>query len=176
MQKLLIKIGHYIQEAIDFTYPLFRKFMPLQLYRYGVCGCTNVVFDWVLYFFTYNFILKYRLIDVGPIAISPHIASLIIIFPATTISGFLLQKYVTFTASELRGRVQLIRYYMIILINLLINYAGLKLLVDGMNLYPTPSKMIITIATIICSYVGQNKFTFKMSAHPAEETEKTNNT
>jgi putative flippase GtrA len=129
-----------------------------------------------LYFFTYNFILKYRLVDIGPIAISPHIASLVIIFPATTISGFLLQKYVTFTASDLRGHVQLIRYFMVILTNLLINYAGLKMLVDGLHFYPTPSKMIITIVTIICSYIGQNKFTFKMPSHPAEETEKTDNT
>jgi putative flippase GtrA len=172
MRKLLIKTGRSIQIAIDFTYPLFRRFMPLRLYRYGVCGCTNVVCDWGLYFFVYNFILKYRLVDVGPVTISPHIASLAVIFPVTTISGFLLQKYVTFTASELRGRVQLVRYLTVILTNLLINYAGLKLMVDGLNFYPTPSKMAITIVTVICSYIGQHKFTFKTVSHP-EKAEKT---
>ncbi|MDR1379866.1 MAG: GtrA family protein [Tannerella sp.] len=168
MRKLLTKAGHYIQKVIDFTYPPFRRFMPLRLYRYGVCGCTNVVFDWVLYFFAYNFILQYRLIDMGTIVISPHIASLVIIFPVVTCSGFLLQKYVTFTASDLRGRVQLFRYLMVILTNLLINYAGLKMLVDGLGFYPTPSKMIITIVTVACSYVGQNKFTFRTAPHPGE--------
>ncbi|MDR2680891.1 MAG: GtrA family protein [Tannerella sp.] len=176
MRKLLVKTGSYIQKAIDFTYPLFRKFMPLQMYRYGVCGCTNVMFDWVLYFFTYNFILKYRLVDLGAVTLSPHIASLIIIFPVVTFWGFLLQKYVTFTASDLRGRVQLMRYFMVILVNLLINYIGLKIMVDGLGFFPTPSKMIITVVTVICSYIGQNKFTFKISLHPTEETEKTDNT
>jgi putative flippase GtrA len=116
----------------------------------------------------YNFILKYRLVDLGPVTLSPHIASLVIIFPVVTFSGFLLQKYVTFTASDLRGCVQLVRYLMVVFTNLLINYAGLKMLVDGMDLYPTPSKMIITTVTVICSYVGQKKFTFKTPAQPEE--------
>jgi putative flippase GtrA len=127
------------------------------------------VFDWVLYFFTYNFILKYRLVDLGAVTLSPHIATLVIIFPVVTLSGFLLQKYVTFTASDLRGGVQLARYLLVIFINLLINYAGLKILVDGLGFYPTPSKMIVTVVTVICSYIGQNKFTFKMPLHPAEK-------
>ena len=164
MRKILIKTGLWIQRMIDFTYPLFRKIFSPQLYRYGVCGGANVFFDWVLYFLVYNFMFKHRLVDLGFVALSPHIATLIIIFPITTLSGFLLQKYVTFTnSSDLRGRVQLIRYLLIVLANLLINYAGLKIFVDGLNFYPTPSKMIITIVTVICSYIGQKKFTFKAS-------------
>jgi len=147
--------------VIDFTYPPFRKFVPLQIYRYGICGGANVLFDWALYFFVYNFFMKDRLVDIGFLTLSPHIATLVIIFPVSTFSGFLLQKYVTFTASDLRGRTQLIRYLMIVAANLLINYAGLKLFVDGLNFYPTPSKMIITVITMICSYIGQKKYTFQ---------------
>ena len=143
--------------------------MSPELYRYGVCGTLNVVFDWVLYFFVYNFILQYKVLDLGFIAFSPHIASLMIIFPITTFTGFLLQKYVTFTASELRGRVQLFRYFIVVFANLAINFIGLKILVDGLNFYPTPSKMIITIGTVICSYIGQKKFTFKTSQQKAKE-------
>lgn len=143
--------------------------MSPELYRYGVCGTLNVIFDWGLYFFVYNFILQYRVIDLGFVAFSPHIASLMIIFPITTFTGFLLQKYVTFTASELRGRVQLFRYFIVVFANLAINFIGLKILVDGLNFYPTPSKMIITIGTVICSYIGQKKFTFKTSQQKTKE-------
>ena len=164
MRNTFTKIGLWIQKMIDFTYPLFRKLMSAQLYRYAVCGGANIVFDWVMYFCFYNYIFKYRLVDFGIVTLSPHIATLIILFPIITLSGFLLQKYVTFTAStNLRGRVQLIRYLLIVLANLLINFAGLKLLVDGLDFYPTPSKMIITVFTVICSYIGQKKFTFKVS-------------
>ena len=164
MRNIFTKVGFWIQKVIDFFYPLFHKFMTPQLFRYGVCGTFNVVFDWVLYFLVYNFILQYRIIDLGFFAVSPHIASLIIIFPFTTLTGFLLQKYVTFTASELRGRTQLFRYIIVVFSNLAINFVGLKLLVDGLNFYPTPSKMLITIVTVICSYIGQKKFTFKTSS------------
>ena len=162
MRKQLKNTGLFIQKVIDFTYPLFRRITSLQIYRYGVCGSLNIVFDWVLYFLVYNFLFKFRDFDLGIIVLSPHIASLVLTFPISTFSGFLLQKYVTFQASELRGRVQLARYLMVVAVNLLINYAGLKLFVDGLNFYPTPSKMIITIVAVIFSYIGQTKFTFKI--------------
>lgn len=161
MRNYLTQIGHWIQHIIDFTYPLFRKIMPLQLYRYGVCGGFNVVFDWISFFLVYNFVIRYRLIDLGILTLSPHIATMIVTFPIVTLSGFLLQKYVTFTASDLRGRTQLARYMMIVLANLFINYIGLKIFVEELHFYPTPSKMIITLITIILSYIGQKKFTFR---------------
>ncbi|MDR0742756.1 MAG: GtrA family protein [Tannerella sp.] len=169
MRKIFTKTGYRIQGIIDFTYPPFRKFISPQLYRYGICGGANVVFDWVLYFFVYNFVIQYRDIDLRIVTLSPHIATLILIFPVITFSGFLLQKYVTFTASNRRGSIQLARYLMIVLINLLINYAGLKVFVDGFAFYPTPSKMIITLITVVCSYIGQKKFTFKTSSTSPNE-------
>ena len=161
MRKMFTKIGLWIQKVIDFTYPVFRRFVPVEIYRYGVCGGGNIVFDWVLYFLVYNVVFKDSLFDLGLVVLSPHIATLVVIFPITTFSGFLLQKYVTFTESGLRGRVQLVRYTIIVVANLFINYIGLKCFVDGLHFYPTPSKMIITVFTVICSYIGQKKFTFK---------------
>jgi len=164
MRTLFIWIGNRIQRVIDYTYPLFRPIIPVETYRYAVCGGANVVFDWVLYFLVHNIVFKEKYIDLGIVTLSPHIATLIVTFPIITFSGFLLQKYVTFTASELRGRVQLVRYLVIVAANLLINYIGLKLFVDGLNFYPTPSKMIVTVFTVICSYIGQKKYTFKISS------------
>jgi putative flippase GtrA len=165
MRKTFTKIGIRIQGWIDLTHPPFRKIITLQLYRYGICGTTNVLLDWILYFLSYNFIIQHRDVNLAIITLSPHIATLTLIFPIITSFGFLSQKYVTFTTSALRGRTQLIRYLIVVFINLLINYAGLKLLVDGLHFYPTPSKMIITLVTITCSYIGQKKFTFSSPPH-----------
>jgi len=164
MRTIFKKTGLFIQEVIDFTYPLFRRFIALQIYRYGVCGAANVAFDWVLYFLVYNGIFKNKLFHLGFVTLSPHIASLAIIFPVTTLTGFFLQKYVTFTASDLRGRTQLMRYLMVVFTNLLINYAGLKFFVDHLNFYPTPSKMMVTIVAIIFSYILQKTYTFKITS------------
>lgn len=161
MRKLFILVGKFISDIIDFFYPPFRKYFSLQFFRYGVSGASNMGFDWVLYFITYNFIIQKRLVHLGFVTLSPHIASLLITFPITLFTGFLLQKYVTFTASKMRGKDQLVRYIAVVAANLLINYFGLKLFVEVLSIYPTPSKMLVTIITTIFSYFSQKKFTFK---------------
>jgi putative flippase GtrA len=161
MNRFLTKTGLGIQKALDFIYPLVRRFVSVQIYRYAACGAANMLFDLMLYFLLYNLIFKDSLHNIGCITLSPHIAAFLVVFPVTTLTGFLLQKYVTFTASDLKGGTQLFRYILVVSTNLLINYAGLKILVDGLHFFPTPSKLIITVVTVVCSYIGQKKFTFR---------------
>lgn len=142
--------------------PQTEKMVSRELFRYAVCGGSNMVLDWVLYFVVYNFILrKEMLVLPSVVTISSHIAALCIVFPITLLTGFWLNKYVTFTQSSLRGWNQLERYILIVFINLAINYFGLKLLVDIFAFYPTPSKMLITGVTIAVSYLGQKYFSFR---------------
>jgi putative flippase GtrA len=135
--------------------------MTLQLFRYAVVGSVNLVFDWILYFVIYNFVLKQQPIELGSFTVSSHIATLGLKFPVVLLSGFLMQKYITFTVSELKGRVQLFRYLVVLVINLTINYVGLKLLVDNFGFFPTLSNMAISIFTIVISYFSQQHYTFK---------------
>ena len=162
-----------ITKIVDFFYRPFRKYIPQQLFRYAACGGGNMVLDWVLYFLLYNFVIGHELVYISlplntqlstlncEICLTPHILTLLIVFPITLFTGFWLNKYVTFTQSTLRGYKQLWRYILIVIVNLLINYFGLKLLVDVCGIYPTPSKMIITIITVIISFFGQKYFSFK---------------
>ena len=162
------QLAQIITKIIDFFYPPFRKIMSEQLFRYAACGGGNLVLDWVLYFLIYNFVIGHDLINLQftiynlqfSQAITPHIATLCIVFPITLLTGFWLQKYVTFTGSNLRGIRQLGRYILIVFINLAINYFGLKLCVEILGWYPTPSKMFITLITVAVSYLGQKHFTF----------------
>ena len=137
--------------------------MTLQFFRYGVSGVANMIFDWVLFFFVYHVVLHQQMLHLGIVTFSSHIAALFITFPVTFLSGFLLQKYVTFTTSELRGRIQLFRYFLVVLANLVLNYLGLKVLVEFFHVFPTPAKMIVTLITTIFSYFSQKKYTFKKS-------------
>lgn len=128
-----------------------------------------MVLDWVLYFVTYNFIIGHELVTLRlslfgiqlEQVLTPHIASLCIVFPITLLTGFWLNKYVTFTQSTLHGARQLLRYILIVAVNLAVNYFGLKLLVEVFGWYPTPSKMFITMITIAISFFGQKYFSFK---------------
>ncbi len=161
MRNLFEKIGRWIIIIIDFFYPPFSKYVTRQFFRYGATGVANLIFDWVLYFFIFNFVLKKEMLHLGVVTFSSHIATLAIKFPITLTSGFLLQKYVTFTDSTNRGHEQLFRYYLVAFINLGLVYLGLKLFVDILHFYPSIANAIVSVLVTIFSYFSQKKFTFK---------------
>ena len=163
------KLAQIITKIIDFFYRPFSKWMPEQLFRYAACGGGNLVLDWILYFLIYNFVIGHEIVNLQCTicnvqfaqAITPHIATLCVVFPITLLTGFWLQKYVTFTASRLSGWRQLSRYIFIVAVNLAVNYFGLKLCVETFGWYPTPSKMFITLITVAISYFGQKYYSFR---------------
>jgi hypothetical protein len=159
-----------LRTVIDFFYQPFQKYVTLQLFRYGFTGTINLLFDWFLYFILYHFVLQHKMLNLGIVTLSSHIAAMTIKMPVVLVTGFLFQKYVTFYSSRLRGRIQLFRYTIVFLINLVINYLGLKILVDGLNFWPTPSNMIISILTIVISYFSQKHYTFKTASELNSET------
>lgn len=161
MRNLFQFLCHRISILIDFCYPPFRRYMSLQFFRYGATGGLNLLFDWVLYFLIYNYLLQHRMLELGFVTISSHIAALGIKFPLVLLSGFILQKYVTFSGSALKGRIQLFRYLVVVLINLIVNYIGLKFFVEYLHIYPTPSIMLISLITILVSFFSQKHYTFK---------------
>ncbi|MCB0689669.1 MAG: GtrA family protein [Saprospiraceae bacterium] len=148
--------------VIDTFYFPFKALMPLKTYRYAVCGASNLALDIVLYFIFYNFIFAKTNVDLGFLVMSPHIASLFFVFPITFFTGFALQKYITFEDSNLPGRVQLVRYFTVSMGAIVLSYLLMKLFVDGLHFYPTPSRLISIMITVIYSYVLQNKFSFRI--------------
>ena len=170
MNKTFEVIGNAIRTIIDFFYPPFEKYMPLQFFRYGLIGSVNLLFDWFLYFLIYNLILHHEMLNLGIVTLSSHIAAMTIKIPVVLLSGFLLQKYVTYSSSNLRAGIQLFRYTTVFFINLIINYIGLKILVDNLDFWPTPSNMIVSILTIFISYFSQKHYTFKTASELNSET------
>src|SRR5690554_1569960 len=94
-----------ITKFIDTFYFLFRRFLPLDTYRYAVCGGSNLVFDICLYFVFYHFVFAKQNVDLFFVVFSPHIASLFVVFPITFTTGFLLNRYITFPTSNLPWKI-----------------------------------------------------------------------
>lgn len=147
-----------------FYFPFIKKIIPVETFRYAFTGGTNTVLDIFLFFLTYNFVLQKSIVDLGFIAISPHIAAFLLVFPITFSTGFLLMKFVTFTSSELKGKVQLFRYIVSVSGAIVINYILLKLFVDVMGMYATMAKIITTVVVVTYSYFFQRLYTFKTSS------------
>lgn len=161
MSRFFANIQNQIIRIIDWFYFPFLHFTPKEIFRYAFTGGLNTAFDLTLYFIFYNFILDKQLIEFGFIAISPHIAAFLIVFPITFTTGFILAKYITFTASELKGRIQLFRYGVTVAGAIILNYVFLKLFVEYLGWYATFSKGVTTVIVVIYSYISQRYFSFR---------------
>ena len=143
--------------------------MPLQTFRYAACGGANVALDITLFFIFYNFVFHKQIVQLGFMALQPHIAAFLFSFLITFPIGFLLSKYIVWSGSTLKGHVQLFRYFVIVMMNLFMNYFFIKLLVEYFFVYPTIAKLITTVIVVIFSYISQKNYTFKVAPLSSEE-------
>lgn len=159
MRKFLLKI-------IDFFYKPFSRWLSLHTFRYLVSGGTTAASGIVIYYIIYNWVLHQEDVHLNmpplPDLITAPIAAFIIESIITFFIGFMLNKYLIFTKSNLKGRIQLFRYGSIFATNILLNYALFKVLVEAFGFYPTISKIIITTVLAVFSYFSQKYFSFKV--------------
>jgi len=161
MKRIHYKIRYGILQLIDFFYPLFKRFMPLQMYRYAACGGSNTLLSILLYFISYNFILQKNILHLGFVSFTPHIAALLLATCITFPIGFYLSMYVVFQGSYLRRRIQLFRYFLVAAICFVLNYILLKTFVEVLGWYPTPSQIVTVAIVVLFSYLSQKHFSFR---------------
>ncbi len=163
MRKHIHSVRDLILPIIDFFYPPFRKLMGLRTFRYAACGGGNTILGLLVYFISFRYILKEQDLHFGFYAFKSHIAALFMSFCISFPVGFFLMKYVVFSDSNMKGRIQLFRYFMIYLFNLALNYLLLKVFVEVLHIYPVVAQILTTIIIILFSYVAQRHFTFKIN-------------
>ncbi|MBU3715382.1 MAG: GtrA family protein, partial [Ferruginibacter sp.] len=134
-------------------------------YRYAVCGFSNTLLGLSLYYIGYHYIFNKQIFSLGFFSVKPHIAAMLVSGSVTFFVGFLLNRYVVFSDSYLRGRVQLFRYFLSFFFNLLLNYALLNFLVDALHVEAFTSQIITTIVIIGVSYITQKYFTFRTKSN-----------
>lgn len=83
-------------------------------------------------------------------------------------TGFALSKYIVFTESNLKGRIQLFRYALLVGVCIVLNYVFIKLFVEICGFYPTPSYILTSVIVAVFSYVSQRNFSFKVKEAVAE--------
>ena len=157
-----MSLASHITKAIDIFYvkPL-RKLLSQQVFRYLACGGITALLDAVWYYVIYHYIVREQIVDLGFIALSPHIAALCVVFPTTFLTGFWLNRNVAFRVTNVSSLPQLAKYALTVVGSILLNYACMKLLVDVCGLWATPSKMITTAICAVYSFLAGRYFTFK---------------
>jgi len=153
-----------VLKFIDFFHPPFSRWIPIHTFRYIASGGTTAASGIVVYYIVYNFILKQQhvVLPFPPGMITAPVAALIIESFISFLIGFTLNKYLVFTQSQLKGRVQLFRYATVVLTNIMLNFAMLKVMVETFHFYPTIAKIIATVILAVSSYFIQTHFSFKV--------------
>lgn len=157
-----------INAFIEFFYFPVLRFLPLQTFKYAVCGGTTVVVEIVVYYLSYYFFFKEQLVHLGNFTFETHTASFLMGFMFSFPVGFTLNKFIVFTGSVLRGRIQLFRYGLTVMGSLALNYLFLKLFVEGFFWDPTVSKILATLLVIVYSYFTQQYFSFSSKKRKEE--------
>jgi putative flippase GtrA len=157
-----------ILRIIDFFHPLVRKVMNLQTFRYAVTGGVNALVGYAIYYISFKYILKERNFDLGFYEFKSHSAALFIAFCFSFPCGFLLLRYLVFYDSNIKAIVQLFRYFVVCIFNLLLNYILLKILVEQFYIYPTIAQVLTMGVVIVLSYLAQRHFSFKTSEKEPE--------
>lgn len=150
-------IGRIIDKC--YVWPI-EQFISRTMFRYAVCGGANMALDLVWYFVIYHFVVAQHFIDLGIVVVSPHVASLVVVFPITFLIGFWLNRNVAFRATEFGSGAQLVRYALSVVGSLLLNYVCIKLFVEVVGIWPTPAKALTTALCVVYSYLAGRYFTF----------------
>src|SRR5690625_5147246 len=155
----------FILNIIDFFYfPFISRWIPKRSFRYIACGGTSTTLGLVVFYLSYHYILKEQMVHFSFITVSSYIMAFLIAFCFSSPVGFILSKYVVFPESYLKGRIQLIRYFLIVGCNVLLNYFLLHFFVENCHIYPTIAKCLIVVIVALFSFFGQKYFTFKMTS------------
>jgi putative flippase GtrA len=157
-------LANIITRLLEWFYPFFKRLMPKQTFMYAACGGGNTLLGIFTFFFSYNFVFKKELVHLPFITFKPHIAAMIVSFLVTFPIGFYMARYVVFSGSALRGRHQLVRYFVTALGSVILNWINLNILVDRLHFFPTIAQVINTIIVIAFSYLMQKYFAFETKA------------
>jgi len=158
-----MKLIKLIHSFLDFFYPLFKRFFDRTTYYYAVCGVSNLVLSWLLFFIFYQFLFKKEnwQLPLVNFTLSSYTMTAFLCFIISFSIGFTLLKYVVFTKSQLKGTIQLFRYATSAAITGFTSWILLKLFIESFHLFPSIANIVSSCIVVVISYLLQRKFSFR---------------
>ncbi len=146
-----------------------RKLLRLKLIRYGLSSGIATGVDVAAYFIAFNFILMKQDLDLaGMIVVSAPTIALCISYSCGLLTNFTITKYFVFTESDLRGHHQLMRYVLVALLILLLNYGLMSFLIKVLEWFPTISRAFSAVVIGFASFLIHRSYSFRVSKKGGE--------
>jgi putative flippase GtrA len=122
------------------------------LFRYGMAAAIATMVDILVYFLVYNFVLRKTDVQLLPaLIVSAPTAALAFSYSCGLITNFTITRFYVFPGSPLRTRIQLMRYVMVALFILGVNYLLMTFFIRGLHWFPTLSR---TAAAVLCGFAS----------------------
>lgn len=147
---------------IDFFHPPFKKYVSQHNFRYLAVGGSTFVLGYLVYYLSFYHLFCTDEVDFGFFTLKRGTAAMAVDFAFVIPYSFIMNRYVVFTHSEIRGRVQLFRFMNLQFINILLNISLYKFLADVLLIYPTVARFAVQILIAGFSYLYQHYFTFSV--------------
>ncbi|RYD77860.1 MAG: GtrA family protein [Sphingobacteriales bacterium] len=147
---------------IDFFYPPFKGFISEHNFRYLATGGSTWLLGNVVYYLAFHYLFHTENVSFLLFTLKRETAALAVDFLVVVPYSFLLNRYVIFTHSEVKGHIQLLRFLNLNLVNILLTFALQKFFIEILNIYPTISKVVVSVLIAGFSYLYQHYFTFSV--------------
>lgn len=148
---------------LDLFYPLVSRIFDKTTYYYAAAGSANLVLGWVLFWFLDHVLINAATVNLPIINHPVHsytmVAAICAVF--SYLFGFFMMRYVVFTESQLKGRVQFFRYGLSALISATVNWILIKLMVDTFSWNASLCNVFASVVVVTISYFLQRRFSFK---------------
>ncbi len=144
---------------IKFTY----RILNLKVVRYFFSAASATVVDVMIYFLAFNYLYHKKDIHLPYYTLSATTASLMISYSCGLLTNFFLTKTLVFKESDLKGHHQFLRFLMVALGVLLLNYFFMRFLIRQMEWYPTIARAFSAVSIGLLSFVVHKSFSFRVS-------------
>jgi len=155
MRKLILAV-------IDFFYPPFKGFISQHNFRYLATGGSVWLLGNVIYYLAFHYLFLTDDVNFMWFTLKRETAALAVDFLVVIPYSFLLNRYVIFTHSEVKAHIQLLRFLNLNFINILLTYVMQKFFIEYLGIYPTISKVVVSVLIAGFSYLYQHYFTFSV--------------
>jgi putative flippase GtrA len=146
------------------------KILQLKIVRYGMAAAIATAVDVAIYFIAFNYIFKKEDVHLLPfLVLGAPTVSLILSYSCGLITNFSISKYFVFTESDLRGHHQLMRYVMVAILILFLNYGFMSFLIKTLEWFPTIARAVSAVTVGFLSFVIHKSFSFKTANKASED-------
>ena len=134
---------------------MFKAILNSKVFRYFISAGIATVVDITVYFIAFNYIYQKSDIDLFRVyTVSAPTASLILSYSMGLITNFMITKFLVFNDSELATHQQLLRFVLVALFILVLNYFFMHFLINNFGWSAISIGML--------SFIIHKSFSFKV--------------